>query len=104
MDTKCLIKRVDLYIFFSYFFSFLEIFSSNIETNITNNYIDTIESQEFKLYLEKIYSIIENFIKKKEYLWIQRKTNINERKKFYCKITSLIQLNFKRMKRTVNSN
>lgn len=101
MDTKCLIKQVDLYIFFS----FLEIFSSNIiETNITDNYIDTIESQELKLYLEKIYSIIENFIKKKEYLWIQRKTNINERKKFYCKITSLIQLNFKRMKRTVNSN
>lgn len=100
MDTKCLIKQVDLYIFFS----FLEIFSSNIiETNITDNYIDTIESQELKLYLEKIYSIIENFIKKKkEYLWIQRKTNINERKKFYCKITSLIQLNFKRMKRTVN--
>lgn len=89
---------------FIYFFSFLEIFSSNIETNITDNYIDTIESQELKLYLEKIYSIIENFIKKKEYLWIQRKTNINERKKFYCKITSLIQLNFKRMKRTVNSN
>lgn len=91
---------------FIYFFSFLEIFSSNIiETNITDNYIDTIESQELKLYLEKIYNIIENFIKKKkEYLWIQRKTNINERKKFYCKITSLIQLNFKRMKRTVNSN
>lgn len=90
---------------FIYFFSFLEIFSSNIiETNITDNYIDTIESQKLKLYLEKIYSIIENFIKKKEYLWIQRKTNINERKKFYCKITSLIQLNFKRMKRTVNSN
>lgn len=90
---------------FIYFFFFLEIFSSNIiETNITDNYIDTIESQELKLYLEKIYSIIENFIKKKEYLWIQRKTNINERKKFYCKITSLIQLNFKRMKRTVNSN
>lgn len=88
---------------FIYFFSFLKIFSSNIiETNITDNYIDTIESQELKLYLEKIYSIIENFIKKKEYLWIQRKTNINERKKFYCKITSLIQLNFKRMKRTVN--
>lgn len=62
MDTKCLIKQVDLYIFFS----FLEIFSSNIETNITDNYIDTIESQELKLYLEKIYSIIENFIKKKE--------------------------------------
>lgn len=52
---------------FIYFFSFLEIFSSNIiETNITDNYIDTIESQELKLYLEKIYSIIENFIKKKE--------------------------------------
>lgn len=46
---------------FIYFFSFLEIFSSNIiETNITDNYIDTIESQELKLYLEKIYSIIEN--------------------------------------------
>lgn len=52
---------------FIYFFFFLEIFSSNIiETNITDNYIDTIESQELKLYLEKIYSIIENFIKKKE--------------------------------------
>lgn len=66
---------------FIYFFSFLEIFSSNIiETNITDNYIDTIESQELKLYLEKIYSIIENFIKKKStYGYKEKRTSMKEK-------------------------
>lgn len=67
---------------FIYFFSFLEIFSSNvIETNITDNYIDTIESQELKLYLEKIYSIIENFIKKKKstYGYKEKRTSMKEK-------------------------
>lgn len=67
---------------FIYFFSFLEIFSSNIiETNITDNYIDTIESQELKLYLEKIYSIIENFIKKKRVLMDTKKNEHQWKKK-----------------------
>lgn len=67
---------------FIYFFFFLEIFSSNIiETNITDNYIDTIESQELKLYLEKIYSIIENFIKKKRVLMDTKKNEHQWKKK-----------------------
>lgn len=67
---------------FIYFFSFLEIFSSNIiETNITDNYIDTIESQELKLYLEKIYNIIENFIKKKRVLMDTKKNEHQWKKK-----------------------
>lgn len=66
MDTKCLIKQVDLFIYL--FISFLEIFSSNIETN-NCIIIILIQSQTIKIILRKIISsIINNFIKKKRIL------------------------------------
>lgn len=42
MDTKCLIKQVDLFIyfFFLFFFSFLQIFILNETNNIMIIYID----------------------------------------------------------------
>lgn len=66
MDTKCLIKQVDLFIYL--FISFLEIFSSNIETN-NCIIIILIQSQTIEIILRKIISnIINNFIKKKTIL------------------------------------
>lgn len=66
MDTKCLIKQVDLFIYL--FISFLEIFSSNIEIN-NCIIIILIQSQTIEIILRKIISnIINNFIKKKTIL------------------------------------